>query len=386
LQKLGKWFSPLFGSAEEPMTIPDPRVLPSAVPALPDSPQPPRQAWDQHRVELESRILAADLNDDERKALWPELAGLYSALNQPGDAAACWLHALWENESDSPRWARSWLAAEARSANPETEFERWLTGPTTAEHARAVAAFVVWAATQETAPANATTLLARVQRVLDEHEASLPVQAVWLSRLAMNHLIGGDAVGLAQCRDRLLDRLYRQGLSADLDAPNFVRFAGQVTDERRQQVREFLERMREPMHRWVGQTTPSKTGADMRLPQFGLGVSPAPNKGYVDLILAWGMARLGERAVCHQWLLEGRRAFPSDDAIHGFLADAFAFRIQQALEGHGRRGPLAAALQDASGSMPFNARLASSTRSSDFVRRPVFSNRKNESGHLRKAI
>lgn len=346
LQKLGKWFSPIFGRADEPITIPDApaRTVPAPGPL---EPAPlPRHAWERERAELESRLLSADLSNEERNSLWPELAGLYAALNQPTDASTCWLHSLWHHESEAARWARGWLSAEARTANPEADLEQWLSSPTSPTKARALAAFLVWVVEQQSPVGGSAPWLERVQHILDEQESNLPVRAVWLSRLAISNLLGHDAVGLARCRDRLLSRLYQNGLSADVDAPSFVRFAGQVTDERRQQVRDFLERVRQPMQRWVAHESPSRDAAAMRLPQFGLGVASASNRGYADLIAAWGMARLGQRTLCEQWMSDGRREFPPEDDVHGFLRDAYAFRAHQALEGHAHRGPLAAELRE----------------------------------------
>jgi hypothetical protein len=160
-----------------------------------------------------------------------------------------------------------------------------------------------------------------------------------LSRLALSRLIGGDPVGLARCRDRLLGRLLDQGLSADLDVPRFVRFAGQVSGERRQEVRTWLMRAREPMRRWVAQPA-GAVPQDLRLPQFGFGNAGGANVAYADLILAWGIARLGERTASQEWIAAARAALPPDDPIHSLLVDAYALRAHQALEGLPHRGPL----------------------------------------------
>jgi hypothetical protein len=150
-------------------------------------------------------------------------------------------------------------------------------------------------------------------------------------------------VGLARCRDRLLDRLFQHGLSADLDVPGFLRFAGQISGERRQEVREWLLRVREPVQRWIAQPPPQGT-QDLRLPQYGLGGAPRFNRAYADLILAWGLARLGERIACQELIVSARRELPAGDPVHEFLADAYAFRAQQALEGKPHLGPLDAVL------------------------------------------
>ena len=67
--------------------------------------------------------------------------------------------------------------------------------------------------------------LADVQEFLQCHENQLPVRVVWLAALALYRLSGDDVLALTRCRDRLLERLHRNGLGTDLDLPNFLRFS-----------------------------------------------------------------------------------------------------------------------------------------------------------------
>ena len=69
--------------------------------------------------------------------------------------------------------------------------------------------------------------------------------------MGLARLTGGDVVGLARARDRLLERLHDRGLSADLDVPAAMRFAGQGAGDRVDAVRGWLTRAREPIHRWL---------------------------------------------------------------------------------------------------------------------------------------
>src|SRR5205814_2856697 len=116
--------------------------------------------------------------------------------------------------------------------------------------------------------------LAHVQRLLDEHEGWLPVRAAWLARVGLTRLTQGDVVGLARTRDRLLERLHARGLSADLDVPAALRFAGQGAGERVEAVRVWLARTREPVHRWLAARPAGAaaeglvTGPDRRLQPF----------------------------------------------------------------------------------------------------------------------
>ncbi|HEY1376389.1 MAG TPA: hypothetical protein VGF55_06320, partial [Gemmataceae bacterium] len=291
------WFAPR--AAEPPAT--------ARPPAAPEPPAaavepPPPGVLEERRRALEDQLLAA-LNTpaaSDRQAVWPELAGLYAALGRPGDAAVCWLNALWEADDPPAEWGRGWLRAEARTARgdgSEADLRRWLAGPPSPAAVRAVAA-VAASATNRNPPPTLVESLADVQRLLDEHEGWLPVRAAWLARVGLTRLTGGDVVGLARTRDRLLERLHAHGLSADLDVPAALRFAGQGAGERVEAVRAWLARTREPIHRWLaarpgGPAQPGaevlSTGHDPRLRTFGLGgTDTRTTRAYADLVLAWG--------------------------------------------------------------------------------------------------
>jgi hypothetical protein len=306
----------------------------------PDEPLRSFDSWDEQRRTLEERLLATLTSPDgaDRPAPWPELGRLYAALNRPGDAAVCWLNALWEVDNAPPLWQRGWVRAEARAARgdgSDADVRRWLAGPATPAAVRVIAAAV--AGTNP--PPGLAESLDEVRRLVDDHEGWLPVRAAWLAQVGLAWLSGGDVVGLARARDRLLERLHDRGLSADLDVPAALRFAGQGAGERVDAVRGWLTRAREPIHRWLATRSTAATAEglatayDPRLHAYGLGTAAGPTRAYADLILAWGLARLGERAASQDLLAQARGVLGPLDAAHAFLLDAFAFRINQALEG-----------------------------------------------------
>ncbi|MFO0810392.1 MAG: hypothetical protein U0746_17345 [Gemmataceae bacterium] len=341
LQRVLNWLTP---APRPPQRVSTPRS--ESVRGAADSAPAPVNDWDERRRTLEGQVLvAAGLPDASQTALWPDLAAVYTAIDQPADAAVCWLNALWERDALDVSWANGWLRAEARlprGTATADDLRRWLAGPPSHQAVRAVAAYTVWAAAQESPPAD----LGRIQRLLDENESALPVRAAWLARLALGRLAGGDTIGLARARDRLLERLYEGGLSVDRDVPTFLRFAGQGSGERLQAVREWLAKTREPVHRWL---TERASAAGPGLPNLedvyqSVGGGPAGSplrftRAYADLTLAWGLARLGERALCQEVTGQARAVLAGQDDAHDILLAAYGDRIRQALEGR-TGGPL----------------------------------------------
>jgi hypothetical protein len=338
LSRIVRWFTLRHGESGQNASPPGPAANPSAEVESDDSLRS-FDSWDEQRRTLEERLLTSltSPNGADRPAPWPELGRLYAALNRPGDAAVCWLNALW-NVDDPPRlWQRGWQRAETRAARgdgSDADLRRWLAGPPSPAAVRAIAAAV--AGTESPALVES---LDQVRRLLEEREGWLPVRAAWLAQLGLGRLSGGDAVGLARARDRLLERLHDHGLSADLDVPAALRFAGQGAGERVDAVRGWLTRAREPIHRWLATRSAAETaeglttGHDPRLHAYGQGTAAGPTRAYADLILAWGLARLGERAASQDLVVQARGVLGRLDEAHVLLLDTFVFRIGQALDG-----------------------------------------------------
>src|SRR5207249_2793326 len=83
-------------------------------------------------------------------------------------------------------------------------------------------------------------------------ESKLGVRAAWLAALALARLAGGDLLGLARARDRLLDRLLAHGHSGELDLPGFLRF--DRAGDRYRKVRDRLLGLRELAQEWIRRT------------------------------------------------------------------------------------------------------------------------------------
>jgi hypothetical protein len=330
--------------------------------AEPEIAQPPKrepgEAQKQLRA-LEERFLRLEgpLDSPARRALWPELANLNAALGNNEEAGQCWLQALWLAEAPPPPWLRTWFLAEAGAVpvRPEAgsgKSRSWvsrlasprppergnegadldsllaLVDPTMAD-VRALAACLVGEGSRSPPGPAVVARLGPLQHFLETHEALLPVRSVWLAWLSLARLVKGDVLALARARDRLLERLLREGLRPEVDLPSFLRSAGHSGSEHARSIHRWFAALRQTAQRWV---------QDMGPPPAGEPQTPA----YVDLLFAFGLARLGERKASQEQLRSAQRALQNRDDVHGFLLEAFGYRIQQALAGKPLKGPLPA--------------------------------------------
>jgi hypothetical protein len=311
--------------------------------------------------ELETNFLATEggLDAPERQELWPEMAALNARLGSADDAGVCWMNALWLGDEASPARALGWFRAEAHAVQARKE-AGWPKGRTWATPAalaprgaavdgadldlvlslnephtadvRALAAHVVWAACQDEPPAALVRRLGKVGQFLEAHERLIPVRAAWLAALGLHRLAGGDPLGLARARDRLLERLFRAGLRPEQDLPSFLRFSGPAGNQRFRIVRQWLAQLAEKARRWVeekGQIT-------------YLGTRKPKTEAYIDLLFAYGLARLGETDACNALCERAKSELADAGQAHDFLLGAYDYRIRQALDAKPNRGPLPA--------------------------------------------
>jgi hypothetical protein len=282
-----------------------------------------------HLASAEEQFLAVDgpLDDSRRLALWPELARLNGLLGHGADAGLAWANALWEPADPPPTWAWGWVEAERALPKPEltsADLDRLLANPTPlAAELRPLAAALVWATRQKPVPPELSRRLPEVQRYLERHDYLLPVRAAWL---AWHGLAAGDVLTLARTRDRLLERLLAEGLNVERDLPGFLRFAGGREGDRLRTVRSRAERLRQLVHEWSG---------------FKSGDGLQQTAAYIDLLFAFGFARLGEAGAARGLAAQaGALLEASGNEAHTFLLEAFRYRIDQAIAGKPHSGPL----------------------------------------------
>lgn len=280
------------------------------------------------REELSFLELEAPADSPERRAGWVRLAELYSRLNRHREGGLCWAHAIWEADTDealslSRRWAEitgTQLAGLLALTNP------------TSEQTQAFVAHLT-----QVALAHDPAWIGRLPALaawFDKFDENLDVRTLWLGRVALSALSGGDALLLARARDRVLGRLTR-GLSLERDVPRLLRVTGQANagggTERTGRVAHQLEAILKSFDDTSRKRSPVEAAVTL-------------TRAYVGFEFAWGFARLGQADRSRALRDASLAALPRADPVHGFLTRAYSARIDQALEGLSPEAPLAAEL------------------------------------------
>jgi len=269
---------------------------------------------------------------------WRRLARAYHSTGRCGEAALGWQVVLWEHETPAGDDARAWWLAECAA-----DADRAATSSV-----RAAAAAVVMSASPRAD---------EVRSLIVTQESSLTVRAAWLAQRALA-AASGDHVALARARDRLFERLLRDGLRLDQEVPAFLRRPGPGATSRGEAVRRWLPRGRELARRWlVGRAGGEETAAP-RLERYGLARERTYTPAYADLLFAWGLARLGEREAAGALAGQAAERLPTDVPAHGWLVSAFQERIRDAVAGRDRPRPLSAELRDRLAGLDYEARVA----------------------------
>jgi hypothetical protein len=354
LARLKKWLRPTTLSPARKIEEKKP-IDKELLKALPEEPAPEAELpkhdeLEERRVALEKRF-ADNLTSEarsERQSIWPELAGLYTQLDRPADAALCWLNAMWDNEAPPVIWYRGWLQSEkklSRLLYDEDDLALLLEATPSPSSIRLLAAVVVWLA-HDNPPPVLRAYSTVIRLLLEQQEAWLPVRAAWLAQMQLAKLAGSDVLALARTRDRLLERLAPKGLNLELDVPAFLRFTGEAGAERFPKVREWLVPLRASIQHWNEQLVKSRPPDYVQAPdELFPDREGRCTRAYIDLMLAFGLARLGEENSCREFWQSAREHLQTcHDPEHRFLLKAFGQRILQALDGKSTDGPLSAEL------------------------------------------
>ena len=315
--------SPRKKPRREPAAVEAPREAPEARPVVAPAPAAPLEAlrFDRNAVaeelgvvEAEYLALDAPADDPTRSALWARMAPLNLRLGRGHDAAMGWARVVWEGDTSV---LPAWLAGETSTSRGATMPTLLALDAPSRDHVRLVAVLL---------QTGANTHLHEASRWLDVHDDLLDVRTAWLARVALSTQSGGDRLGLARARDRILAKIHR-GLSLERDVPSFLRRAGAGRDAA--QI-DLLAARLEGLLRAFDMTKRkrSATEADPRL-----------TGAYVRFVVAYGFARIGLTDRAGALRDEAVAALPKD-AIHDVLARAYVARIAQALEGMAPETPL----------------------------------------------
>lgn len=322
-------------------------AIPPPAPAVQRSPDSVRSPdavpnWSARRADLEDRLVHTlhRLPAAERAALWADAAAAATAGGAFSDAGLCWTNAVWESSAPPAVWFDDWLRTESRLARvdvPPVSLGECLALTPCRVSPRLVAAYLAWCGSRPAPPADSPLRLPSLVTVLTDRADRVSVRAGWLARTAAAALAGGDPLGLARFRDAVFRRLTDGGVAFDLDAPGFVRFHGRTGGDRFPAARDWLLRMRDPAQKWL-----AKRATPRRLPAFGLDVETEATAGYLDLLFAWGVARLGEWAAGRDWeeaaaSVLARPAGTAVAGVHAVLLAAFRHRIREAQTGRAER-------------------------------------------------
>ncbi len=309
----------------------------SMEPVVPAVPAEPAEL-DAELATLEAAFLALDEPADApaRLALFAQLGAAYHRRDRRRDAGLCFARAAWVNDSPAQATAvlHAWLAADLGTAPTTPALAAALAAALGAaqpsvELVRRVAAITAHGTAAVSAAPH------RIQRWLDDHDTDLDTRSTWLARVALATLAGGDALGLASARDRILARLVG-GLPVDRELPAFLRVAGRagaLGHATGDQLVAALERVAQAI------ATTRRSPSPVEAP-------PALTGAYVSFVLAHGFARLGQldRVRALVTAAQGALGPVNRDPVHAYLAAAFDARVQQALAGQVAATPLPDAL------------------------------------------
>lgn len=273
-------------------------------------------------TELENQFLelTTPLDNPARRGLWREMARLNGRMERPLDATLGWSQFGWDaplSSSELQSWLQD-LNDDARSFPKSKELHQLVDDPQPQRIAASRLAVQILNVSQlGQPPAMILDQLELVARALQQQEVVLPVRLAWLAWVALARLAHGDALLLARARDRILERLFQDGLSAERDVPGFLRSGGGNNHERQAVLKNHLASLREQVAAWIQEP-----------PGY-----PARTRVYADLLFAYGFTSLGEVAEGERIVAWARQQLGTRDPLHQWTLKAYVYRIEQLARG-----------------------------------------------------
>src|SRR5262249_3441502 len=142
----------------------------------------------------------------------------------------------------------------------------------------------------------------------------------WLAFSSFVQLTGGDVLALARARDRLLERLFDNGLRKE-DLPGFLQSSGQPSSQRFRAVRQWMTGLCDLAEAW-SKDRYREAGNDVSATH-----AARTTEAYIRLIFAYGLARMGEPDASRRLLDAARKVLGAEDEVHQALLRAYVYRI-----------------------------------------------------------
>ena len=280
------------------------------------------------QLEAQFSELEEPVDGPARREVWVQMAPLNAQLNRHQDSTICWSNAIWEDSNTED--CQQWLASEAlvsSVANVQPKQLKKIISDQSTRPAEGtlIASYLAVAAQQENAPPFVVANLGAIAEFLQRQEQYMPIRTAWLAWYSLYKLSDGDVLGLARARDRILERLFQNGLTPEFDMPSFLRVKGVSGDDRNRLFGQQIKAIGERVENWV--VDPAGVG------------STATTREYAKLYFAFGLARLGDSAAATSLMesacdtIVGKR-----DPIHSWLAEAFVERIGAVLNSEPQQG------------------------------------------------
>lgn len=289
-------------------------------------------------AELQKNVRAKGLplDTEEHSAAWLEMTGLHFLLRQGDQGIHCLSHALWDGSPPDAAWFQSvwneWLGkGQGNSSLRILEDVMHRKKPTDEDLSRLVF-LLVWHSTGESAESFPRDGLPELREFLTRSEQELPVRVGWLAWVSLLRIAGGDALALARVRDRFLEYLFAWGIRWEHDMPKFLRSGGPGSGTGLTGRSLRLSDFRDVLHEWSrsnGKNTANET------------------RTYLDLVLAFGMARRSETGSAKQLLdSAGSLLRRNRNPLHRWCLNAFEYRIRQVLAAENPTLPLSRELTE----------------------------------------
>jgi len=336
----------------------EPAPAPVPKPATPKPPKPQQAQQsdapqtqvqiDAELAALEAEFIALDAPGDapERIELLDRLGHTYARLDRRRDAGLCFARAVWESPADEAQTRLdTWIAADLKATPPTKALEKALALEMPGgDDVRMVAAL-----TARVVPAVAKDPH-KVTRWLDDHDGELDARTLWLSRIGLAGLSGGDPLLLAHARDRILARL-AGGLPVERELPAFLRLAGRsgaLGNASGEHLGTALEELSQRIEKTRRKRTP-------------LEAPPQLTGAYVNFQLAYGFARIGKQDRARALVADAKRTLAGEAqkllgaagtnaeevakarqhlTVHDYLIAAYSARVDQAIAGMASETPL----------------------------------------------